>query len=128
MRATTRYLGDRRFATDVGVQTFTTDHNGTGPTPPDLFVASLAACIGIYVTTYCEKVGLDATDLTVDLQTTKGPDRMSAFSVQVHLPRAVLGARAGAVQRVAEACLVHETIRTFSDCPIRVEGAVPVGV
>ena len=51
---------------------------------------------------------------------------MSGFSVQVHLPCAVLGARAAAVQRVAEACLVHETVRTFGDCPIRVEGAVPV--
>lgn len=126
MQARTRYLGGRRFATDVGRQTFTTDHNGAGPTPPDLFAASLAACIGIYVTTYCEKVGLDVTDLTVDLQATKGADRMSGFSVQVHLPRAVLGARAAAIQRVAEACLVHETIRTFGDCPIRVEGAVPV--
>lgn len=126
MEAKTRYLGGRRFATEVGGQTFTTDHTGIGPTPPDLFAASLAACIGIYVTTYCEKVGLDATDMTVDLHTVKGPDRMSEFSVQVHVPHAVLGARAAAVQRVAEACLVHETIRTFGDCPIRVEGAIPL--
>ena len=124
MRATTRYLGARRFETAVGKHTFQTDHAGAGPTPPDFFVASLAACVGIYVSGYCEKVGLDATDLTIDLDYEKGHDRMSDFSIRVRLPHAELGARAAAVQRVAEACLVHQTIRTFADCPIAIEGAV----
>lgn len=124
MRAATRYLGGKRFETEVDKHTFATDHTGMGPTPPDLFVASLAACVGIYVTTYCEKVGLDTTGLTVDLDYEKGPHRMSGFSVRVRLPYADLGARAAAVQRVAEACLVHETIRTFAGCPIKVEGAI----
>jgi putative redox protein len=126
MRATTKYLGDRRFQTDVGRHVFTTDHNGVGPTPPDFFVASVAACVAIYVANYCAKAGLDATDLTVDLEYAKGDARMSDFAVRVHLPHAVLGARAAAVQRVAERCLVHETIRTFGACPITIEGALPV--
>jgi uncharacterized OsmC-like protein len=121
--ATTRYLGGKRFETEVGRHAFVTDHNGFGPTPPDFFAASLAGCVGIYVAGYCEKVGLDATDLTVELEFAKGSDRMSNFSVRVRLPHADLGARAGAVQRVAEACLVHETIRTFATCPITIEGA-----
>ncbi len=125
-RAVTRYAGHRRFETEVGKHTFTTDHTGAGPTPPDFFVASLAACVGIYVSTYCEKVGLDTTGLTVDLDYDKKPDRMSDFSIRVRLPHADLGARAAAVQRVAEACLVHETICTFSGCPIVVEGLVKV--
>ncbi len=124
MRATTRYLGGKRFETEVGNQRFTTDHNGAGPTPPDLFVTSIAACIGIYVASYCARVGLDATDLTVELEYAKDSTRMSHFSVRVRLPHAELGARAGAVQRVAESCFVHETIRTFADCPITIEGAV----
>ena len=124
MRAATRYLGGRRFETRVGKHTIATDHTGTGPTPPDYFVASLAACVGIYVTTYCDKVGLDTTGLTVELDYEKEPDRMSDLSILVRLPNAELGARAAAVQRVAEACLVHETIRTFTGCPITVEGAV----
>lgn len=123
MIATTRYLGGKRFDTAVGNHSFRTDHTGIGPTPPDLFVASLTGCIGIYVAGYCEKVGLDATDLTVELECTKGTDRMSDFTVRVRLPHAELGARAAAVQRVAEACLVHETIRTFAECPITIEGA-----
>jgi uncharacterized OsmC-like protein len=125
MHAETRYLGGRRFETEVGAHTFPTDHTGIGPTPPDYFVASLAGCIGIYVSGYCEKVGLDATDLTVELEYEKGHDRMAGFKVRVRLPHADLGPRAAAVQRVAEACLVHETIRTFGGCPIEIEGAVP---
>lgn len=126
MQARTRYLGGRRFDTEVGRHTFTTDHTGAGPTPPDLFVASLAACIAIYVTGYCERVGIDVTGLAVDLEASKDQHRMSGFSVRVRLPNATLGTRAAALQRVAEACLVHETIRTFEDCPIHIEGAVPV--
>jgi uncharacterized OsmC-like protein len=125
MIATTRYLGSKRFANQVGAHVFTTDHNGAGPTPPDLFAASLAGCVGIYVAGYCEKVGLDASGLEVELEYAKGDARMSGFSIRVRLPNAELGARADAIRRVAEACLVHETIRTFEGCPITIEGAAP---
>jgi uncharacterized OsmC-like protein len=126
MLATTRYLGGKRFETAVGSHAFVTDHTGMGPTPPDFFAASLAGCVGIYVANYCEKAGLDATGLEVDLEFSKDSDRMSGFSIRVRLPNAVLGPRAAAVQKVAEACLVHETVRTFGECPITVEGAAPV--
>lgn len=123
MRASSHYLGGKLFETAVGKHRFRTDHTGVGPTPPDFFVASLAACIGIYVNGYCEKVGLDASGLTVELDYEKTPMLMTDFAVRVRLPHAVLGPRAAAVQRVAEACFVHETIRTFGVCPITVEGA-----
>ncbi len=123
MRATSRYLGGKRFETEVGSQRITTDHTGAGPTPPDFFVTSIAACVGIYVADYCNRVGLDTRDLTVDLEYAKDAARMFDFSVRVRLPHADLGARMGAVQRVAESCFVHQTIRTFADCPIMIEGA-----
>ena len=119
-RATTRSMGNRTFETRVGAHAFITDHGGSGPTPPDFFVVSLTACIGVYVSGYCRKAGIDTTDMSIDLECEKSEHVMSKFRMAVHLPNADLGARAAAVQRVADACLVHATIRTFGDCPITV--------
>ncbi len=123
-RATTRALGDRTFETTVGAHAFMTDHSGSGPTPPDFFVASLTGCIGVYVAGYCRKAGIDSTDMSIELECEKGDHVMSNFRIAIHLPNAELGARAAALQRVADACLVHATIRAFGDCPIIVRDRV----
>jgi uncharacterized OsmC-like protein len=120
-RATTRSLRGRRFETEVGPQRFITDHGGPGPTPPDFFVASLTACVAVYVAGYCRKAGIDATDMSVELECDRGDRLMSDFRIAVRLPQAELGPRAAAVRRVAEACLVHATIRSFVETPITVE-------
>ena len=119
--ATTRASGSRRFETTVGANRFITDHSGAGPTPPDFFVASLTACIAVYVAGYCRKAGIDTTDLSVELECDKGDTVMSDFRIAVRLPHADLGPRTAAVRRVAEACLVHATIRSFVESPIAVE-------
>jgi uncharacterized OsmC-like protein len=123
--AVSSYLGGRRFDTEVNRRHFITDHAGGGPTPPDLFVASISACIGIYVADYCEKVGLDATGLRVELTFDKSADktRLVDFGVTVHLPNAAVGPRREAIRRVASACLIHETLRAFVDFPIEVRDA-----
>ena len=121
--ATTRLLGDRRFETDVAGHRIETDHTGRGPTPTDLFLASLPACVAFYVTEYCVRAGLDASGLEVELEYAKEVRRVGSFAIRVRLPSVELGARSEALRRVAEACYVHESIRAFTGCPVRIEDA-----
>lgn len=122
-RAVTRLLGGRRFETEIGRQRILTDHEGAGPTPTDLFLVSLPACVAFYVAEYCGRAGIDATGLEVELEYLREPRRVADFAIVVRLPHADVGARAEALRRVAEACYVHESIRTFGGIPVKIEDA-----
>lgn len=123
----TAYKGDMRLETTLGTHTLSIDvpaamgGKDRGPTPPELFVASLGSCVGAFVAGYCERTGLDTTDLTVDVSFTKAndPTRLDDLVVTVNLPHAVCAEREAAIRRVAEHCPVHETIATMSG--IRIE-------
>jgi uncharacterized OsmC-like protein len=101
-----------------------------GPTPPELFVASLGSCVAAFVAGYRERVGLDDRDLSVDVHYDKAedPTRFVNLSVTVRLPHATCGDREQALRRVAEHCPVHATISTLERISIEIldRDAVPV--
>lgn len=120
---TTSYEGDMGFHTMFGRHRLfidassASDDERRGPTPPELFVASLGSCVAAMVANYCERNGLDARDLSVDVGFEKagGPTRLVDLKVTVRLPNAECGSRTDAIRRVARHCPVHETIATLSD-------------
>ena len=83
-----------------------------GMTPPELFMASLGSCIGVYVVRYCQNAKLDATDLKIDLDWKLSDDKtkIAEISVVMSLPRADVGRRETAVLQAAHHCLIHNTI------------------
>lgn len=119
---TTSYRGDMTFATDIGDRRLIIDvpagmgGKGRGPTPPELFVASLGSCVAAYVAAYCQTAGLEARELSVDVSYAKAedPTRLVDLTITVNLPHADCGQRQAAIRRVAEHCPVHETIATLS--------------
>jgi putative redox protein len=118
---TTRYLGDMTFESTVGshrmVIDVPTSMGGAdrGPTPPELFVASLGSCVAAFVAQYCERTGLDTTDLAVDVAFEKAedPTRLINLQVTIRLPHAECHDREAAIRRVAEHCPVHASIASF---------------
>ena len=118
----TAYQGDMSFETTLGTHHLLVDVPGTmggrdrGPTPPELFVASLGSCVAAFVASYCERAGLDARDLTVDVDFDKAedPTRLVGLKVRIKLPHAECAERERAIRRVAEHCPVHETIASLS--------------
>ena len=82
-----------------------------GFTPPELFAASLAGCIGHYVAAYCNKAGLSADGLKTlcDWHMAEDPYRIGNLDVRVVLP-GLPEKRRKAVERVAESCLLHATL------------------
>jgi uncharacterized OsmC-like protein len=126
--AITRYEGDMLFQTEIGGQHITTDvtppmgGKGRAPTPPDLFVVSLGACVAAFVAHYCEHQGIDTRGLSVETTFEKAgnPPCLTDFRVDVRLPHAECGDREAAVQRVAEHCIIHETLSHLQAVQIRI--------
>ena len=83
-----------------------------GMTPPELLVASFGACIGVYVTRYLSQVGLNAegTTIEVNYETAEDPLRIIQLHAKVTVPGGIPRERRAAVQRVAEKCLIHQTL------------------
>lgn len=117
---TTHHRGDMLFESIVGNHSIEIDvpasmgGSDRGPTPPEVFVASLGSCVGAFVANYCRNVGIDAEGLTVDMSFDKAddPTRLVNLRVVVKLPNGEVGRRGDALLRVAQHCPVHETIET----------------
>ncbi len=127
---TTYYKGDMLFESKIGRHSVLIDvpagmgGSDRGPIPPELFVASLGSCIGAFVAQYCEKNGIDDTGMRVDITFDKAddPTRLANLKATVMLPHGDCKARIRAIERVAEHCPVHATIRTMEGLEIEILG------
>ncbi len=122
-KITTCHKGNMLFESKMGNHAVLIDvppamgGSDRGPTPPQLFIASLGSCIGAFVANYCQQVGVDAEDLSVDITFDKvgPPTRLVNLQVQINLPHGECKNREKALLRVAEHCPVHETIATLEN-------------
>ncbi len=129
-KITTTYKGSMLFETQMGKHTVTIDvpasmgGSDRGPTPPEFFVASLGSCVGAFVAQYCENNGIDATDMTVDVTFDKAddPTRLVNLQATVNLPHGDCAKRIKAIERVAEHCPVHATIKTMEGLALDIRG------
>ena len=127
---TTFYKGEMLFESKLGNHSILIDVPASmggrdrGPTPPELFVASLGSCVGAFVADYCGRAGIDTRDLTVDVSFDKAedPTRLANLKVRVNLPYGDCAKREQAIRRVAEHCPVHETIATLEGIEIELVG------
>jgi len=127
---TTYHKGDMLFESQIGNHGVIIDvpdsmgGSDRGPTPPQIFIASLGSCIGAFVANYCNNVGIDTTDLSVDVSFEKveDPTRLTNVKVQVNVPNGDISGREKALLRVAGHCPVHETICTLEDVDIAFSG------
>ncbi|MBI5302510.1 MAG: OsmC family protein [Chloroflexi bacterium] len=127
----TYYKGDMLFESRIGNHILTIDvpadmvgGEDRGPIPPQLFVASLGSCIGAFVAQYCEINGIDDAGMTVEMsfEKTSKPTRLVDLKAIVKLPYGDCGARVHAIERVADLCPVHETIKTMNGLAITILG------
>lgn len=124
-KVTTRIHEDSLFETQLGKHTVITDPAGIdGPSPPEILVASLGACVSVLVAKYCRRAGIETDGLSVDVTYDKAtnPYRLADFQVDINLPNADIESRLKAITRVAEHCPVHQTMCTLEGATIRVNG------
>jgi uncharacterized OsmC-like protein len=98
-----------QFNTDQPV-----DEGGTdmGPSPVELYIASLAGCIAVYAQSFLKRHGLGDKKAEVDAkwEMVKSPNRVGKINITVKPPAELDSSLKDAFFAVAKHCTVHNTI------------------
>lgn len=121
-----RWLDGDRFDIDLRQHRVTVDQpialggDDTGPTPTELFVAGLAACVAFYARRYLRRRGLDAAGLTVQTSYRMGtrPARVTNVTMTIDVPSGVPEDRRSALLAMATHCTVHNSITTAPEIEV----------
>lgn len=94
-----------------------------GPTPTELFVASLASCVGFYARRYLARHDLDATGLAVEVTYTMAtkPSRVGDVTLRLVVPAGVPLQRQAALMAMAGHCTVHNTLTVTPEVTISLD-------
>ena len=140
MNITVRFTGGTRFEVESGGHTITTDQpvedSGTdaGMSPVELFVGSLTACVGYFVSRYCLRHAIAADGLTVDASWSyaEQPHRVGSVGLRINLPAALTPEQQQRLLKVAHGCTVHQslhvppTVEIVLQAPARPDAASPM--
>lgn len=87
-------------------------HGGgdTGPPPFDLFLASIATCMGLYALRFCQQRQIDTQGLHLELETVRNPDSAMIDRICIHLtvPAAFPDKYIRAIERSMDQCTVKK--------------------
>jgi uncharacterized OsmC-like protein len=95
-----------------------------GPTPTELFVASLAACVAFYARRFLVRHQLEAAGLRVEAAYTMSPDRparVASVTLRLGGVPELPGQRRKALLAVVEHCTVHNSIRQTPAIEVELE-------
>ena len=98
------------------------------PTPTELFIASLAGCVGYYAGRYLTRHGFDRAGLAVSVDydmATDRPARVTAIRVHIRVPDDLPPARVAGLLAVASHCTVHNSIEHRPSMTVEVEPPPP---
>ncbi len=114
----TEHLDGDRFAIEIRDHVVTVDQplsdggEDTGPTPTELFIASLASCVAFYARRYLARHQLPTVGLTVSAQYTfaSHPSRVSEITLTIQPPAGLPEERLAPLLAMASHCTVHNTL------------------
>lgn len=127
-----RFVSGEAYDVDVRGHTVRVDQpadaggSDEGPTPTELFVASLATCVAFYAGRYLSRHGYDRDGLGVSVEfamATDRPARVAAIRLAVRVPDSVPPERWAALQAVVSHCTVHNSLHQPPDVQIALETA-----
>ena len=98
-----------------------------GPTPVELFVASLAACAAHYARRYLARHGLPTDDLEITTEFAMGagaPTRVARVELRVHPSVRLSDEETGGLFAAVMQCTVHTSILDPPRVDVRVENEV----
>jgi len=83
-----------------------------GPTPTELFVASLGGCVGLYAERFLRRHGIAPEGLRVECVFAMGerPARVEHIELRLRLPAGFPESRRAALMAVVEHCTVHNSL------------------
>jgi putative redox protein len=124
-RLTARHVQGDRFEVAVRGHRLVVDQpapdgDDEGPTPVELFTASLAACVAVLARRYLARHGLPVDGLAVvaEHDLSRSPARVGAVRLVLEVPADLPPHRRRGLVAVASHCTVHATLRTPPDVTI----------
>jgi uncharacterized OsmC-like protein len=111
-----RHETEDRFRIDIRSHSLVVDQPGSGdagPTPTELFVASLASCAAFYAERFLVRHGVDPAGLGVSCSYEMAEDRparVRTIDLSLTLPTAVPLELEPRLRAVVERCTVHNSI------------------
>lgn len=110
------FPGNKRVDVSDGKFVIHTDqsssHGGDGsaPEPFTLFLASLGACAGIYVLSFCQTRGIPTEGLKLTQEAEFQDKTLAKVSIRIHVPESFPKKYLAAVQAAAEKCAVKRAM------------------
>jgi uncharacterized OsmC-like protein len=119
MNLTITYDGGARFTVRSRGHAVITDQptedggGDTGMSPVELFVGSLASCVGYFVGRYCDRHKIACAGFTIDADWTMAeqPHRVGTIALRLHLPVVLNPSQQERLLQVAHGCTVHRTLQ-----------------
>jgi putative redox protein len=118
MQLSVTYQGGTKFAITSAAHEVTTDQppddggSDAGMSPVELFVGSLAGCVGYFVAKYCARHGIAADGFRVDADWSMAeqPHRIGNVALRITLPTALSPSQKERLLQVAHGCTIHRTL------------------
>jgi ribosomal protein S12 methylthiotransferase accessory factor len=84
----------------------------SAPAPFDLFIASIATCMGFYALRFCQERGIPTEGLGLSLETVRDREkkRLSSIDVALTLPPGFPEKYRGAIGRAVDQCAVKKHV------------------
>jgi len=82
------------------------------PSAPELLMASLGSCIGSVLVYFAQRrdISLEGMRIDLDWSAAEEPHRIGEIDIGLALPATVPKKQYAALERVAHACLIHNTL------------------
>jgi uncharacterized OsmC-like protein len=123
-----RHLTGDQFAVDIRGHELVVDQPagsdpGVGPTPTELFVAGLGACVGFYAERYLRRheLPLEGLAVSVDYEIGERPARVTSMNIRLALPAGIPAERVPGLMAVASHCTVHNSLEHPPEITIKAE-------
>jgi ribosomal protein S12 methylthiotransferase accessory factor len=87
---------------------------GSAPSPFDLFLASIGACVGYYVLSFCQGRSIPTAGLKLNLQSERNKETglIGKIAIEILLPAEFPEKYKEAVKRAAELCAVKKHLES----------------
>ena len=127
MKLSVLYHGGTRYDILCGKHRVVTDQpvvdggQDAGPSPVELFVGSLASCIGYFVGQFCVRHDIPQEGLSIEAEwsMTENPHRAGQVDISIHLPHRLTSELKDRLLKVAHGCTVHQSMALTPTIGIR---------
>ena len=128
MKLSVSYQGRTRYDIVSGAHRIVTDQSvedggeNAGVTPVELFVGSLASCVGYFAGRFCQRHDIPREGLSVEAEwaMAENPHRVGHLDLTIHLPCRLTPQLRDKLLKVAHGCTVHQSLAVAPTVGIKV--------